>query len=70
MRLRPVKNWHQSHKMWSIRLATVSAVASGLWGALPTLQNLISPAAYAFLSVGFSLAILSARLTKQEGIDD
>ena len=63
-----VDDWRLAPRMWSVRLAIVWAIVSGLWVALPAFQGLVSPGWFAFLCVGFSLAILAARLTHQPGL--
>ena len=61
-------DWRIAHKMWSVQLSVVWAIVGGLWAALPAFQNWMPPIAFACTCVGFSLAILFARLTNQPGL--
>ena len=65
-----VPNWRKLHRMWSVQLAVLAAVAQGIWAALPALQGYVSPVRMIALSCGCSLLILAARLTHQPGISD
>lgn len=73
MRLRMDKwfipEWKIAHKLWTVRIAIFWAIVSGLYYALPAFQEWFSPIHFALLSVGFSLALLFARITKQTGVD-
>jgi hypothetical protein len=58
------------HRLWSVRIAIFWAILGGLWVALPAFQVYIHPVVFAVICVGFSLAILFARVTKQPGLPD
>lgn len=60
--------WRIAHKLWSVRIAILWAVVAGLWVALPAFQGWLHPVPFALICVGFSLAILFARLTNQPGL--
>lgn len=62
-------DWKVAHKMWSMRVAAVWAIMSGLWVALPAFQDYVSPQHFAELCVAFSLAIMVGRLTNQPGLN-
>lgn len=61
---------HVWHKLWSVRLAVLTAVLAGLWAALPAFQSTMPPEYFAGACVGMSLLILVARLTHQKGFPD
>lgn len=61
-------DWRLAHRMWSVQLSVVWAIVGGLWIALPAFQNWVQPIPFAMICVGFSLAILFARLTNQPGL--
>ena len=70
LRKRLVRDAHLCHQMWSFRIAVMWAIVSGLWIALPAFEFYLPPIAYAFTCIGFSLAILVARVTHQPGLPD
>ena len=61
-------DWRYAHKFWSVQLSMVWAIVGGLWIALPAFQTWLTPIPFACICVGFSLAILFARLTNQQGL--
>ena len=61
-------DWRIAHRMWSVQLSVLWAIVGGLWVALPAFQSWLHPVAFASICVGFSLAILFARLTNQPGL--
>jgi hypothetical protein len=68
--LKPIPEIAHWRAIWSVRLAISWAVVSGAYMALPAFSGLVSPFAFAALCIGFSLAMLFARLTHQPGIHD
>jgi len=64
-----IPQWRIAHRLWSVRIAVFWSVFSGLWVAFPAFQGAMPPVLFAELCVGFSLAILFARLTHQPGLD-
>lgn len=60
--------WRFAHKLWTVRIAIFWAIFGGLWVALPAFQNFLPAFWFAVACVGFSLAILFARLTNQPGL--
>lgn len=57
------------HKLWTVRIAFVGAILSGLYAALPAFQAYVSPVQFAIICVGFLCAIVFARVINQTGID-
>lgn len=62
--------WRVAHRLRSVQISIFWAVVGGLWIALPSFQQYLSPFRFAEIAVGFSLAILFARLTGQKGLPD
>jgi len=62
--------WRIAHKLRSVQVALFWAVLGGLWVALPSFQNYLSPFHMMAISVGFSVAIMFARFTGQKGLPD
>ena len=60
--------WRLAHKLWTVRIAIFWAIFGGLWVAVPAFQNYLPAFWFACVCVGFSLAILFARLTNQPGL--
>jgi hypothetical protein len=58
------------HRMWSMRIALLGAIISGLYCALPAFQNHFSPAHFALLCIGFSLAVFFCSLVKQKDVPE
>lgn len=58
------------HRLWSVRIAICWAIFGGLWTALPAFQAYFPPLLFAAICIGFSLAILFARMTNQPGLPD
>jgi len=65
-----IAQWRVAHRLWSVRVAVLWAIVGGLWAALPAFQGFLPPVPFALLCVGFSLALLVARLTHQQGLPD
>jgi hypothetical protein len=61
-------DWRLAHHMWSVQLSVLWAIIGGLWVSLPAFQTWLHPVPFACVCVGFSLAILFARLTNQPGL--
>jgi hypothetical protein len=53
------------HRLWSIRVALLWAVVAGAYVALPAFQDYFTPIHFALLSIGFTVALVIARITKQ-----
>ncbi len=62
--------WRLAHRLRSVQIAFFWAVLGGLWVALPSFQNYLTPFHMMFISVGFSVAIMFARFTGQKGLPD
>lgn len=69
----PIDNIDQAHKFWSVRLTIALgvfwAIVLGLWVALPAFIAFFPPFIYALICIGFSVAIVVARLTHQPGLE-
>lgn len=63
-----IPNWRLAHQLWSVRLPIFWAAVCGLWAALPAFVGLVPPFYFALLCLGFSFAMLFARLTNQKGV--
>lgn len=61
-------DWRVAHKLWSVRIAVLWTVISGLYMALPAFQDLMPPFYFALLCVVGGLLILVGRLTNQPGL--
>lgn len=55
-------------KLWSIRLAALSAILAALEASLPMWQGVIPQGAFAALSSTVAIAAAVARVIKQEGL--
>ncbi|WP_237673516.1 hypothetical protein [Vreelandella profundi] len=64
-----VANAHNASRMWSIRLAVLSAVLAAAETTLPLWSGVIPPGAFAALSSGFAVAAAVARVIKQANLD-
>jgi len=62
--------WRLAHRLRSVQIALFWAVLGGVWVALPSFQNYLSPFRMMLISIGFSVAILFARMTGQKGLPD
>ena len=62
--------WRIAHRLRSVQIALFWAILGGLWVALPSFQNYLTPFHMMFISVGFSIAIMFARFTGQKGLPD
>lgn len=65
-----IPQWRIMHRLRSVQISIFWAIVGGLWVALPAFQSFVPPVAFACICVGFALAILFARLTKQTGLPD
>lgn len=63
-------NWRLAHRLWSIRLMALQAVLAGLWMAVPVFQGFVSPTTFACLCVALALAMMVARVHRQDGVPD
>ena len=61
--------WTQAKQMWSVRLQLFWAAVMGLYGIWPAFGGYVSTPVLCAGSIGMSLAILVARLTKQTGVE-
>jgi hypothetical protein len=62
--------WRIAHRLRSVQIALFWSVLGGLWVALPSFQQYLTPFHMMFISVGFSVAIMFARFTGQKGLPD
>lgn len=62
--------WRIVYRLHSVQISIFWAVLGALWVALPAFQSFVTPVQFALIAIGFSLAILFARLTKQSGLPD
>jgi hypothetical protein len=58
------------HKLWSVRLAVLSATLGALELSLPLWQGLVPANVFATLSTVTAAAAAVARVIKQEGLKD
>ena len=58
----------QAGKLWSIRLAAVSAALAAAEASLPLWQGLVPDGAFAVLSSVVAIAAAIARVIRQEGL--
>lgn len=67
-------NWRLFFRLHSVRVtffvSAFWAVIAGMWIALPAFVYWFPPPVFMLISVGFSLAIMVARFTKQPGLPD
>ncbi len=63
-------DWRNIHRLHSVWVASFWAIVAGLWIALPAFEYMVDPLLFAVLCIGFSLAIMVARFTKQPGLPD
>lgn len=61
-------DWKVAHKLWSLRLCVLWSVVIGIYMALPSFQDYMTPFHFLYVCIGFSVAIGIARLTNQPGI--
>lgn len=57
-----IPNWKQAHKLWSVRMAAVTATVAGLDWLVPTLSDMVPKWAYFALSA----SVVVARIVQQE----
>jgi hypothetical protein len=65
-----ISNAHQASKMWSIRLAALSAALAAAETTLHLWSDIIPDGAFAALSSGLAMAAAVARVIKQANIDE
>ena len=62
-------DWKVAHKLWSLRIAFVWMIVSGLYMALPAFQNMIDPFWFGGICMAFAIAVGIGRLTNQPGLN-
>lgn len=67
-RFKLLPDWHLMHRLWSVRIALFWAGMCGLYAAFSVFADLLNPIVFALLSMGMSMAIAVARITKQPGL--
>jgi len=65
-----ISNAQQASRMWSIRLAALSAALAAAETTLPLWSDIIPDGAFAALSSGLAVAAAAARVIKQANIDE
>lgn len=63
-------DWRLWHRMWSVRIALLTTVLNGLYGAWPAFMEYVPPFEYAMINVTLAIAVFVARLTNQSGFDN
>lgn len=61
-------DWRVAHKLWSMRVAFVWMVMSGLYMSLPSFQAFLDPFWFAGFCVVGAVLVGVGRLTNQPGI--
>ena len=59
------KYWHS---LWSIQLAILGGLFTGLWAALPAFQGYLPPEWFAVCCVGISIGGVLCRLVDQPNV--
>ncbi len=65
-----IPQWRLAHKLWSVRIAFIWMVVTGVYMALPAFQDYMTPFHFLYICIGFSVVIGLARLTNQPGLPD
>ena len=65
-----ISNAQQASRMWSIRLAALSAALAAAEATLHLWSDIIPDGAFAALSSGLAVAAAVARVIKQANIDE
>ena len=64
---RLIDEWHKElTRLWSVRLALVSAALSGFYAAWPAFQYSLPPWLFAMISSVLCMAVVGARIIRQE----
>lgn len=66
--MRLIPEAKQAAKLWSIRLAAISAGLAALEASLPLWEGVVPDGAFAVLSSGVAIAAAIARVIRQEGL--
>ena len=64
-----ISNAQQASRMWSIRLAALSAALAAAETTLPLWSDIIPDGAFAALSSGLAIAAAVARVVRQSNLD-
>lgn len=68
--VKAIANASKWHKMWSVRLAILSAILGALELSLPLWQGIVPPNVFAALSTITAASAAVARVIKQEALND
>lgn len=68
--VKAIRNARKWHKMWSVRLAILSAALGALELSLPLWQGIVPPNVFAALSTITAASAAVARVIKQEALSN
>ena len=69
MKWKPISDWRDSPRFWSVQVAIFWGVFSGFYLALPVFQLWLTPERYIVLCIVMSVIFVLARVTKQPGMN-